>query len=115
MEDNIENYWRFIWMVSNTPWVKKCPWHFYEAYEWDIHRFYWQFVVIYLDDILIFSHSKEEHLDHVEHVLRRLHQHKLVINLEKCMFMKKELVFLGFVITQGTLKMEPKKVEEIIK
>lgn len=64
--------------------------------------------------ILIFSHSREEHLDHImEQVLRRL-QHKLMINLEKCIFMKKELVFLGFVISQDTLKMDPEKVEAIL-
>ena len=40
-----------------------------------------KFVVIYLDDTLIFSHSKEDHLNHMEQVLRRLHQHKLVIKL----------------------------------
>lgn len=53
-----------------------------------------KFIIIYLDDILTFSHIKEEHFDHVEEVLRRLHQHKLMVNMEKCMFMKKELVLL---------------------
>lgn len=55
-----------------------------------------KFVFVYLDDIIIFSHSREEHLSHVEQVLRT------------------KLVFLGFVISQGTLKMDPEKVETII-
>lgn len=73
-----------------------------------------KFVVIYLDDILVFSSSREQHLNHLEQVLRRLHDHKLIINLEKCTFMQKELTFLGFVISKGTLKMDPEKVEAIV-
>ena len=73
-----------------------------------------KFVVIYLDDILIFSRSMKDHLNHVEQVLRRLHQYKLVINLEKCMFMKKDIGFIGFVISQGTLKMDLEEVYAII-
>lgn len=50
----------------------------------------------------------------MEQVIRKLHEHKLIINLEKCIFMQKELTFLGFVISQGTLKMDPSKVEAIV-
>lgn len=50
--------------------------------------FTWKFVVVYLDDILIFSKIAEEHLKHVEMVLRRLQEEKLDINLEKCEFFK---------------------------
>ncbi|XP_059067545.1 uncharacterized protein LOC131858349 [Cryptomeria japonica] len=73
-----------------------------------------QFVVVYLDDILIFSGSKEEHLQHLDQVLRKLHEEGLRINLEKCSFMQDELVFLGFVISKGSLKMDPSKVEAIL-
>ena len=65
-----------------------------------------KFVIVYLDDILIFSKTKEEHLEHIDMVLRRLHEEKLVINLEKCLFMQEELTYLGFVISQGCLKMD---------
>ena len=61
--------------------------------------------MVYLDDILIFSNKREEHLEHVEMVLRNLHEEKLAIDLEKCEFMKKELVYLIFVVSKGYLLM----------
>lgn len=47
-----------------------------------------KFVVVYLDDILIFSKFKDEHLKHIEIVLSKLYDEQLTINLEKCDFMK---------------------------
>lgn len=57
------------------------------------------FVVVYLHDILIFSNTKEEHMKHLELVLRKLQEEKLIVNLEKSEFMKEELVYLGFVVS----------------
>ena len=72
------------------------------------------FVVVYLDDILIFSKTKGEYMRHLELVLRRLQEKKLTVNLEKSEFMKEELVYLGFVVSQGSLKMDKRKVDAIL-
>jgi hypothetical protein len=71
-------------------------------------------VILYRDDILIFNKNEEEHLRHLTLVIRRLQQEKLLINLKKSSFMKKELIYLGFVISSNELKMDPEKVKAII-
>jgi hypothetical protein len=55
-----------------------------------------KFVVVYLDDILVFRKTKEEHLRHMELVMRRLHHEKLLIKLKMSSFMKTKLIYLGF-------------------
>ena len=73
-----------------------------------------KFIIVYLDDILIFSQTEEEHLRHLRYVLYRLRKEKLLVNMKKCTFMQKELVYLGFTISEDGLKMDPEKVEAIL-
>ena len=70
-------------------------------------------LVVYLDDILVFSKTKKEHLKHLTLVTRILHQEKLLINLETPSFMKIELIYLGFLISSNELKMDLEKVKAI--
>ena len=73
-----------------------------------------KFLIVYLDDILIFSKTKEEHLEHVRQVLQILKE-KLLINLKKCSFMQKEIVSLGFVISADGLRICLEKVKAILE
>jgi hypothetical protein len=75
--------------------------------------FIFNFVVVYLHNILVFSKTKEEHLRHLTLVIRRLQQEKLLINLKKSSFMKTKLIYLGFMISLNELKLDPKKVKGI--
>ena len=79
-----------------------------------LKEFNGKFVNVCLDDILIFSKTREENLIHLKYVLERLQQEKLLINMKKCSFMKNELVYLGFVISRDGLKMDPEKIQAIV-
>eukprot|EP00253_Pinus_taeda_P004138 PITA_04138 len=79
-----------------------------------LKEFNGKFIIVYLDDILIFSKTREEHFRHLQSVLRKLQQNKMLINLKKCTFFQRELVYLGFVIAENELKMDPEKVTAIV-
>ena len=72
-----------------------------------------RFVLIYLDDIIVFSKSKEEHAIHMEKVLKILDDADLYISLKKCDFEKSELKFLGHLVGKDGIKVDPAKTEVI--
>ena len=80
-----------------------------------LKKFLGKFVIVYLDDILIFKKTLDEHLLHIRRVLERLREEKMLINLKKCSFVKRELVYLGFVISSEGLKMDLEKVKAILE
>ncbi len=72
-----------------------------------------KFVVVYLDDILIFSKNQEDHDKHVRLVLATLREHGLYAQLEKCEFDKSSVAFFGYVISPNGIFMDKSKVETI--
>jgi hypothetical protein len=70
-------------------------------------------VLVFLDDILIFSRSKEEHEQHVREVLALLRKHKLYAKRSKCTFFTQSVDFLGFVVTSEGIKPDPRKIQAI--
>jgi len=68
------------------------------------------YAVGYLDDIVIWSQSRDEHLKHVEDILRRIHKFGLRINLQKCEFFATRTVFLGHEIAYNELRIDPSKI-----
>uniref|UniRef100_A0A2N9F185 Reverse transcriptase n=1 Tax=Fagus sylvatica TaxID=28930 RepID=A0A2N9F185_FAGSY len=73
-----------------------------------------QFVVVFIDDILIYSKSLEEHEQHLRVVLQTLRDHKLYAKLKKCEFWLESVAFLGHVIFKDGILVDPKKVEAIV-
>lgn len=71
------------------------------------------FVIVYLDDILIFSKTPDDHLVHVNKVLSALQKARLYAGLGKCAFAMKEVTFLGHIVNAEGIKVDPKKVEAV--
>ncbi|MGL5583251.1 MAG: reverse transcriptase/ribonuclease H family protein, partial [Cetobacterium sp.] len=93
--------------LSNSPSV-------FQNYMNEIFREYLnKFVIVYIDDILIYSHHQEEHITHVKLVLQKLREHQLYLKLEKCEFHTPSVQFLGYVIDPDGVKMDQGKVEAI--
>jgi hypothetical protein len=70
-----------------------------------------QFILVYLDDILIFSRTREEHLVHLDKALEILRKHKFYARLHKCKFLCEELEYLGHIVGHGGIKPDPRKVK----
>ena len=71
------------------------------------------FTQAYLDDIIVFSETEEEHIKHIEAVFDRLNKHNLKLKLKKCKFFQKEIEYLGFKISQSGISPNPDKVQAI--
>ena len=72
-----------------------------------------RFVFVYLDDILVFSKSLAEHVQHVRLVLQRLLENQLFVKAEKCEFHVPSTSYLGYIISEGQMSMDPSKVTAV--
>jgi hypothetical protein len=73
-----------------------------------------KFVVVFIDDILVYSRIEEEHEGHLRLVLQKLLDHKLYAKLSKCEFWLKQVAFLGHVISKGGISVDPSKVQDVL-
>jgi hypothetical protein len=69
-----------------------------------------KFVVVFIDDILIYSENEEEHAEHLRIVLSRLREHQLYAKFSKCEFWLKKVPFLGHVLSGDGISVDPTKV-----
>ena len=73
-----------------------------------------KFMVVFIDDILIYSENEEDHAEHLRVVLTRLREHKLYAKFSKCEFWIWKLPFLGHVLSESGIFVDPSKVHEVM-
>jgi hypothetical protein len=71
-------------------------------------------VVVFIDDILVYSKNEDRHTEHLHIVLQRLRDHRLYAKLSKCDFWLRENKFVGHTISQDGISVDPKKVQEVM-
>ncbi len=94
--------------LSNSPSV-------FQAFINDVFRdMLNRWVIVYIDDILIYSDSYKDHVKHVRVVLQRLIAHQLYAKTEKCEFHQSTVSFLGYVISSGGVAMDERKMRAVV-
>jgi hypothetical protein len=74
-----------------------------------------KFVVVFIDDILIYSKTKEEHVEHLRVILTRLREHQLYAKFSKCEFWLDTIPFLGHILSVEGVAVDPSKVKDILE
>ncbi|KAK2449424.1 hypothetical protein QL285_008622 [Trifolium repens] len=95
--------------------VTNAPGVFMEYMNRIFHSYLDKFVVVFIDDILVYSKTEEEHAEHLRIVLKTLQEKKLYAKLSKCEFWLKEVSFLGHMISKGGIAVDPSKVDAVMK
>jgi hypothetical protein len=72
-------------------------------------------MVVFIDDILIYSKNEEEHARHLRIVLTRLREHQLYAKFSKCVFWLEDIQFLGHVLSANGIAVDPNKVKDILE
>src|SRR5947207_13812825 len=74
-----------------------------------------EFVIAYLDDILIYLKNKKDHKKHVKKILKKLQEKNLYLKSEKCEFHKQQVKYLEYIVTTDRLEMNSEKIKTVIK
>src|ERR1700761_2247427 len=80
-----------------------------------LHDFIDRCAMVYLDDVIVFSRTEEEHIQNVLDVVRALHQHELILNEKKCTWGLPSILYLGHIASGKGLRPNPDKVDTILK
>jgi hypothetical protein len=94
--------------------ITNAPAYFMNLMNKVFMKFLDKFVVVFIDEILIYSKSEEEHATHLRLILETLREHQLCAKFSKCEFWLKEVGFLGHVLSPRGVSVDPKKIQSIM-
>lgn len=93
--------------------LKNSPAIFQRALDDILRQHIGKICFIYIDDILIFSETEEEHIQNIETIFTTLEKANMKVQLDKTEFLKKEVEFLGFIVSSDGIKMNPEKLKAV--
>ena len=105
-------YGHFEWLVMPFG-LKNAPATFVRLMDEVFGDYMDSFIIVYLDDIVVYSKTLEQHITQLELVFKRLREHKLYAKLDKCTFMQREIKFLGHLVSSDGIRVNPDKVKAI--
>jgi hypothetical protein len=73
-----------------------------------------KFIMVFIDDILVYSKSEEEHKEHLCLVLQKLRDHMFYAKMNKCEFWLKQIAFLGHIVSKGGISVDPSKIQDVL-
>jgi hypothetical protein len=102
----------YEWLVMSFG-LTNSPRTFIRLMNHVLHAFIDKFMVMYFDNTLIYNKNLNEHLDHLCSVFSVLRDEKLYVNLKKCTIYMEKIMFIGYVVTAHSIKMDENKVKVI--
>ena len=93
--------------------LKNASKTFQRMVEYALRNFIGKSVIVFIDDILVFSKTEEEHEMTLRAVMKTLEENELYLKPKKCEFFRKEITFLGHVISHNSVRMDPKKIQTV--
>ena len=105
-------YYEFLVMTFG---LTNAPKAFFDLMNHFFRPYVDQFVVVFIDNILMYSKDREDHDTHLRVVLETLRWEQLYAKLSKCEFLLREVSFLGHIVSEEGIRVDPKKIEVIIE
>jgi hypothetical protein len=115
VEDSVQDAAWFVRMDSDAFWVVQHTQHIYKVHASGSAAFYGKFVVVYFNNILIYSPTWASHFDHLRAVFNVLRTERLFVNQKKCYLFTTSVTFFGFVVSTDGVHADQSKIDAVLE